>query len=394
MLMMGEALISEDSPSPEREQWGSDRRKLARGSPQDDAPAAVPRRDRSRCNFHDARARRRRTEAGHRLAVVSRHPGLGRLRRKPVASTWDVAARRNVIWQTPVEGLGLSSPVIWGDRLCVTTAISGKRDAGLKVGLYGDIESVPDDTVHEWGSRARQEERQRRSGSTTTHDRRAEGQAAHEGDARELDARDRRRASRRVLRLRRALRVRHERARCCGRRISACSTPGSTWRPRRSGRRQLAGAPRQRRRHPGGRAEGLVPGRVRRVDRARRSGDARGTTCRRGARRRSTASAAARGRRSTACATSARTISRPASGSGRWPAGATSRCRRRSSATAWSTSRTRTVRRSPVYAIKETASGDISLAGGATSNAGVAWSATRDGGYMCTPLVYRGLSTS
>ena len=46
---------------------------------------------------------------------------------------------------------------------------------------------------------------------------------------------------------------------------------------------------------------------------------------------------------------------------------------------------------SPVYAIRDTASGDISLAEGASSNAGVAWSTPRDGGYMCTPLAYRGL---
>ena len=46
---------------------------------------------------------------------------------------------------------------------------------------------------------------------------------------------------------------------------------------------------------------------------------------------------------------------------------------------------------SPVYAIRETASGDVSLSSGASSNAGVAWSYPRDGGYMCTPLVYRGL---
>ena len=45
----------------------------------------------------------------------------------------------------------------------------------------------------------------------------------------------------------------------------------------------------------------------------------------------------------------------------------------------------------PVYAIRETASGDISLTADASSNAGVAWSYPRGGGYMCTPLVYRGL---
>ena len=46
----------------------------------------------------------------------------------------------------------------------------------------------------------------------------------------------------------------------------------------------------------------------------------------------------------------------------------------------------------PVYAIKDTASGDITPAGDATSNEHVAWSVTRGGGYMCTPLVYRDLT--
>jgi outer membrane protein assembly factor BamB len=45
----------------------------------------------------------------------------------------------------------------------------------------------------------------------------------------------------------------------------------------------------------------------------------------------------------------------------------------------------------PVYAIRSTASGDVSLLEGAAANQGVAWSVQRDGGYMCTPLVYRGI---
>jgi outer membrane protein assembly factor BamB len=46
---------------------------------------------------------------------------------------------------------------------------------------------------------------------------------------------------------------------------------------------------------------------------------------------------------------------------------------------------------SPVYAIRQTATGDVSLKNPETSNAGVVWTAPRSGGYMCTPLVYRGL---
>jgi outer membrane protein assembly factor BamB len=53
-------------------------------------------------------------------------------------------------WKTPIPGLGNSSPIIWGEHLCLTTAISAGNDTGLKPGLYGDIESVNDDSVHEW----------------------------------------------------------------------------------------------------------------------------------------------------------------------------------------------------------------------------------------------------
>jgi len=65
-------------------------------------------------------------------------------------TTWNTADGTNVIWNTAVPGLGLSSPVVWGDDLFISTSISGREDAGLKVGLYGNIRSVQDDTPHEW----------------------------------------------------------------------------------------------------------------------------------------------------------------------------------------------------------------------------------------------------
>src|SRR5688500_7454239 len=64
--------------------------------------------------------------------------------------TWSAADNTNVSWKTAVPGLGLSSPIVWGNDLFISTSISGKTDAGLRVGLYGDIASVQDDTAHEW----------------------------------------------------------------------------------------------------------------------------------------------------------------------------------------------------------------------------------------------------
>lgn len=68
----------------------------------------------------------------------------------PTPVTWNVASGERVAWKTRIPGLGLSSPVVWGDVVCVTTAISGRQDAGLKIGLYGNIASVDDATEHEW----------------------------------------------------------------------------------------------------------------------------------------------------------------------------------------------------------------------------------------------------
>ena len=65
-------------------------------------------------------------------------------------ATWNTSDGTNVVWKTQIPGLGLSSPVVWGNDVFISTSISGQKDAGLKVGLYGDIAPVQDDTEHEW----------------------------------------------------------------------------------------------------------------------------------------------------------------------------------------------------------------------------------------------------
>jgi outer membrane protein assembly factor BamB len=69
---------------------------------------------------------------------------------QPLAAEWDVPASRNVAWKTPIPGLGNSSPVIWGNRLFVSTAVSGANNTEMKTGLYGDVASVQDDSSHRW----------------------------------------------------------------------------------------------------------------------------------------------------------------------------------------------------------------------------------------------------
>ena len=65
-------------------------------------------------------------------------------------TTWNVADGTNVAWKADIPGLGHSSPVVWGDDVFVSTSISGQKDAGLKIGAYGAIQPVQDDSEHEW----------------------------------------------------------------------------------------------------------------------------------------------------------------------------------------------------------------------------------------------------
>ena len=64
--------------------------------------------------------------------------------------SWDLSSGKNVLWHIEIPGLGLSSPVIWGDNLYITTAISEEEKEGLKTGIYGDIGSVEDDSENVW----------------------------------------------------------------------------------------------------------------------------------------------------------------------------------------------------------------------------------------------------
>ena len=64
--------------------------------------------------------------------------------------TWDAEQGIGVVWRTAVPGLGHSSPVVWGDRLFVTTAVSPGRDPYLRPGLYGESPENREDWVHHY----------------------------------------------------------------------------------------------------------------------------------------------------------------------------------------------------------------------------------------------------
>ena len=46
------------------------------------------------------------------------------------------SATENVVWKAPIEGLGWSSPVIWGNHIFLTTVISDGEIQEPRMGLY------------------------------------------------------------------------------------------------------------------------------------------------------------------------------------------------------------------------------------------------------------------
>ena len=74
----------------------------------------------------------------------------GVLNNANLPDNWNVETNENILWRYKVPGLGLSSPVVWGDKLFITTAVSESDDEGFKTGMYGSIGSVDDESIHEW----------------------------------------------------------------------------------------------------------------------------------------------------------------------------------------------------------------------------------------------------
>ncbi len=64
--------------------------------------------------------------------------------------SWNGKDSTNILWKTPIPGLGNSSPVIWGDQVFLTGAVSSGGNKFFRTGLYGDVAPVEDDSEQTW----------------------------------------------------------------------------------------------------------------------------------------------------------------------------------------------------------------------------------------------------
>jgi outer membrane protein assembly factor BamB len=73
--------------------------------------------------------------------------GQGISEEKNLPATW--SATKNIKWKTPIAGRGHSSPIVWGNKIFLTTAIEGPLVPGAKAVKHmdGDKEYVHPDSV-------------------------------------------------------------------------------------------------------------------------------------------------------------------------------------------------------------------------------------------------------
>jgi outer membrane protein assembly factor BamB len=63
---------------------------------------------------------------------------------------WDGKKGENILWRVSIPGLAHSSPIVWGHRIFLTTAISTDKKATFRPGLYGDGDASDDRSRQRW----------------------------------------------------------------------------------------------------------------------------------------------------------------------------------------------------------------------------------------------------
>jgi len=74
----------------------------------------------------------------------------GTLDNANLPKTWDVETGENIAWKIEIPGLGHSCPIVWGDKVFITSAVSSEDKKDVQPGIYGSIDPVQDNSVYSW----------------------------------------------------------------------------------------------------------------------------------------------------------------------------------------------------------------------------------------------------
>src|SRR5262249_5537777 len=78
-----------------------------------------------------------------------RGPDAGVAEGNDLPDTW--GATQNVVWASEVPGRGWSSPVVWGDKVFLTSVVTDGKFEDPKKGLYfGGERAKPSTDLHHW----------------------------------------------------------------------------------------------------------------------------------------------------------------------------------------------------------------------------------------------------
>ena len=71
-----------------------------------------------------------------------RGPNAGAIPDDPnLPDTW--SETENVVWKTPIPGMGWSSPVVWDDHIFITSAVSEGEEEAPVTGLFDEHDHIP-----------------------------------------------------------------------------------------------------------------------------------------------------------------------------------------------------------------------------------------------------------
>ena len=134
---------------------------------------------------------------------------------------FDAESEEHVVWRAEIEGLAHSSPVVWGERLFLTSAVSSRESASFRPGLYGDGDAADDRSKHSFVVLALDKRTGRRAVAPGCGRGRTARQAAYQGHLCQRLSSDRWPRGGGVVRIARAVRVHRRPASRSGRSISA-----------------------------------------------------------------------------------------------------------------------------------------------------------------------------
>ena len=80
--------------------------------------------------------------------------GSGIADEQGVPLQWNTADGLGIAWEAPLAGLGVSSPIVWEDRVYVVVAASVTEDKEFRIGLYGDVAPVENESEYLFELRA------------------------------------------------------------------------------------------------------------------------------------------------------------------------------------------------------------------------------------------------